>query len=130
MEDQNEPIFKQTMQTNLNWLAKDYGKMETISVQWEKNLLEIDNLFAIEIIVDWSQHWHGNCSHELWVHIQELKGKLETLRKALGKVFQDTYMDNQLKKFRELLLDNALLKVQNQTLANENPKWKEWWQIV
>jgi hypothetical protein len=55
---------------------------------------------------------------------------LETLRKALGKVFQDTYMDNQLKKFRELLLDNALLKVQNQTLANENPKWKEWWQIV
>jgi hypothetical protein len=29
-------------------------------------------------------------------------------------------MDNQLKEFEELLLDNA------QTLANKNLKWKEW----
>jgi hypothetical protein len=28
-------------------------------------------------------------------------------------------MDNQLKKFEELFLDNALLKVHNQTLANK-----------
>jgi hypothetical protein len=27
-------------------------------------------------------------------------------------------------------LDNALFKVQNQALANNNPKWKEWWQII
>jgi hypothetical protein len=46
---------------------------------------------------------------------------------APGKVFQPTYMDNQLKEFEELLLDNALLKVQNQTLVDKNPKWKEWW---
>jgi hypothetical protein len=30
-------------------------------------------------------------------------------------------MDNQLKEFKELLLDNALLKVQNQTLADTKP---------
>jgi hypothetical protein len=35
-----------------------------------------------------------------------------------------------LKKFEELFLDNALLKVQNQTLADKNPKWKEWWQTI
>jgi hypothetical protein len=33
-------------------------------------------------------------------------------------------MDNQLRVFEELLLDNALFKVQNQALANKNPKWK------
>jgi hypothetical protein len=59
-----------------------------------------------------------------------LKGELETLHQTLGKIFQTTYMDNQLKEFEELLLDNALLKVHNQTLADKNLKWKEWWQIV
>jgi hypothetical protein len=54
-----------------------------------------------------------NCTHELWIQIQELKGKLETLCQTLGKVFQPTYMDNWLKEFEELLLDNPLLKVQN-----------------
>jgi hypothetical protein len=48
-----------------------------------------------------------NCTHELWVHIQEL----ETFCKAPGKVYQTTYMDNWLKEFEELFLDNALLKV-------------------
>jgi hypothetical protein len=43
----------------------------------------------------------------------------------LGKVSQTT---NQL--FEELLLDNALLKVQNQALVDKNPKWKGWWQII
>jgi len=52
-----------------------------------------------------------NHTHELWVHIPELKGKLETFHKSLGKAFQPTYMDNQLKEFEKLLLDNALLKV-------------------
>jgi hypothetical protein len=55
---------------------------------------------------------------------------LETLRQTLGKVFQTTYMDNWLKEFEELLLDNALLKVQNQTLVDKNPKWKEWWKTI
>jgi hypothetical protein len=36
-------------------------------------------------------------------------------------------MDNKLRDFEELLLDSVLLKVQNQALANKNPKWKEWW---
>ncbi len=71
-----------------------------------------------------------NHTHELQIQIQELKGKLETLHQTLGKTFQTTYMDKQLKEFEELLLDNALLKVQNQTLAHKNLKWKEWWQIV
>jgi hypothetical protein len=39
-------------------------------------------------------------------------------------------MDNRLREFEELLLDNALLKVQNQALANKNLKWKEWWQTI
>jgi hypothetical protein len=71
-----------------------------------------------------------NHTHELWVQIQELNGELETLYQTPYKVFQTTCMDNQLKGFKELLLDNALLKVQNQTLADKNPKWKEWWQTV
>ncbi len=39
-------------------------------------------------------------------------------------------MNNRLKEFEELLLDNMLFKVQNQALGNKNPKWKEWWQII
>jgi hypothetical protein len=39
-------------------------------------------------------------------------------------------MNNRLKEFEELLLDNTLLRVQNQALGDKNPKWKEWWQIV
>jgi hypothetical protein len=34
-------------------------------------------------------------------------------------------MDNQLREFEELLSNNALFNVQNQALANNNPKWKE-----
>ncbi len=71
-----------------------------------------------------------NCTHELWIQIQELKGELETLCKALSRVFQTSYMDNWLKGFEELVLNNALLKVYNQTLADKNPKWEEWWQTV
>jgi hypothetical protein len=63
-----------------------------------------------------------NHTHELWVHIQELKGEFETLCKVLGKVSQTTYMDNRLKEFEELLLDNALFNVQNQTLVDKNLK--------
>jgi hypothetical protein len=59
-----------------------------------------------------------------------LKGKLETLCKAPNKVFQPIYMDNWLKEFEGLLLDNVMLKVQNRTLVDKNMKWKEWWQIV
>jgi hypothetical protein len=56
-------------------------------------------------------NYMDNHSHELWVHIQELKGKLETFCTTFNKVSQPTYMDNWLKEFEELLLDNALLKV-------------------
>jgi len=35
-------------------------------------------------------------------------------------------MDNWSKEFEKLFLDNALLKVQNQTLVDKNLKWKEW----
>jgi hypothetical protein len=44
-----------------------------------------------------------------------------------SKAFQTTYTNNSLREFKELLLDNALFKVQNQALANKNPKWKKWW---
>jgi UDP-galactopyranose mutase len=39
-------------------------------------------------------------------------------------------MDNQLREFEELLLDNALLKVQNQALVEKNPKWEKLWQTI
>jgi hypothetical protein len=39
-------------------------------------------------------------------------------------------MNNRLKEFEELLLDNTLLQVQSQALGDKNPKWKEWWQII
>ncbi len=65
-----------------------------------------------------------NCTHELWVQIQELKGELETFGKTPSKVFQTTYKDSWLKEFKESFLDNVLLKVQNQTLADKNLKWK------
>jgi hypothetical protein len=39
-------------------------------------------------------------------------------------------MNNRLKEFEELLLDNTLLKVHNQALGNINPIWKEWWQTA
>jgi hypothetical protein len=55
---------------------------------------------------------------------------LETLRQAQGKVSQATYMDNQLREFEEFFLDNALLKVHNQTLMDKNLKQKESWQII
>ncbi len=29
----------------LDWLTRDYGKMEAINVQWEKNLLELENTY-------------------------------------------------------------------------------------
>jgi len=39
-------------------------------------------------------------------------------------------MNNKLKEFEELLLDNTLFKVHNQALGEKNLEWKEWWQIV
>jgi hypothetical protein len=35
-----------------------------------------------------------------------------------------------LKEFKELLLDNALFKIQNYALTNNYMKWKEWRKIV
>jgi hypothetical protein len=52
-----------------------------------------------------------NCTHELWVQIQELEGKLKTLHTSHDKAFQPTYLDNRLKEFLKLFMDNALLKV-------------------
>jgi hypothetical protein len=53
-----------------------------------------------------------------------LKGELETLCQTPSKFFQTTYMDNQLREFEELFLDNALFKVQKQALVDKNLKWK------
>jgi hypothetical protein len=68
----------------------------------------------------------------LTIQIQEWKGKYETTKVQLTKPnpILLVRMNNMLKEFEELLLDNTLFKVQNQALGNRNPKWKEWWQIV
>jgi hypothetical protein len=39
-------------------------------------------------------------------------------------------MNNRLKEFEELLLENTLFKVYNHALEKKNPKWKEWWQTI
>ncbi len=39
-------------------------------------------------------------------------------------------INNKLKEFEELLLDNTLFKMHSQAFEDRNPKWKEWWQIV
>jgi hypothetical protein len=39
-------------------------------------------------------------------------------------------MNNTLKEFEELLLNNTLFKMQNQALGDKNPKWKQWRQTV
>jgi hypothetical protein len=57
-------------------------------------------MFLTNGIVDKNQHWDGNCTHELRVQIQELKGELEILHKLPSKAFQPTYMDNRLKEFK------------------------------
>jgi hypothetical protein len=54
-----------------------------------------------------------------------LKSELKTFHQSHGKTFQTTFVDNQLRVFEVLLSDNALFNVQNQVLANNNPKWKE-----
>ncbi len=33
-----------TLQTNFDRLIRNYGTMEAISVQWEKNLLDLENI--------------------------------------------------------------------------------------
>ncbi len=84
MEDQNEPNFEQIMQIDLDWLIKDYGKTETTNVQWKK-MLELENMCLqqkeqlTKVNIDMENH-----THELQVHIQELKGKFETLSQSVG----------------------------------------------
>ncbi len=39
-------------------------------------------------------------------------------------------MDNKWKEFEKLLLNNTLFQFENQTLGDQNPKWKEWCQNV
>ncbi len=60
----------------------------------------------------------------LTVQIQDQKGQYETSKVLLNK--PNPIM---LKEFDELLLDNILLKMQNQDLGDKNPKWEEWWQF-
>jgi hypothetical protein len=54
-----------------------------------------------------------------------LKGELKTFCQSPNKTLKTTYMDNQLREFEELFLDNALFNLQNQALVNNNPKCKE-----
>ncbi len=63
--------------------------------------------------------------------IQDWKGWYEITKVQLNKLNPviPARMNNRLKEFEELLLDNTLLKVHNQALRDKNPKWKEWWQM-
>jgi hypothetical protein len=52
------------------------------------------------------------------------------LNLGLGNALIPIRMNNRLKEFEELLLDNTLFKVQNQALGDRNLKLNEWCQIV
>lgn len=69
-------------------------------------------------------HGGGEIYPRALVQIQKMKNELETLHQLLSKTSETIYMDNRLKELEELLLDNALLKLQNQALIDKNPKWK------
>ncbi len=64
--------------------------------------------------------------------MQDWKGQYEIAKVQPNKPspILPIIMNNGLKEFEELLLNNTLLKVQNQTLGDINPKWKEWWQTI
>ncbi len=53
-----------TLQTDLDWLTKDYGKMEVINVQQEKTLLELENTcfqqkeHLTKVNIDMENHTH------------------------------------------------------------------------
>ncbi len=71
--DLNQAHFKtrndlKTLHTDFDWLIKYYGKMETISVQQEKNLLELENtcLQQREKLTEININME-NCTHELWI---------------------------------------------------------------
>ncbi len=81
-----------TLHVDLDQLTRDYGQMEAISVQQEMILLELENTYLqqreqlteqlTEVNIDME-----NCTHELWVQIQELKGKLQAFHKTSNKVY-------------------------------------------
>jgi hypothetical protein len=56
--------------------------------------------------------------------IQDWKGKFKMVKVQMNKPtpVPHVIMDNRLKEFEELLLDNTLFKVQNQALKDKNPK--------
>jgi len=68
----------------------------------------------------------------LIIQIHDLKGQYEIAKVQLNKPNPILLVrtNNRLKEFEEILLDNTLVKVQNQALGNKNPEWKEWCQIV
>ncbi len=110
---------------------KEYGKMEVVSVQQQMTLVGLENTCTQQQkqLVDVNMELE-NSTHDLQVQIKKLKGKVITMCQSRGKTFQTSYINNQLREFKELMLDNALFKLQNQALTNNNLKWKEWWQII
>jgi hypothetical protein len=59
--------------------------------------------------IDRGQHWHG----ESYPWASSIDSRIERRigDTLLSKVSKTTYINNRLKEFEELLLDNALLKV-------------------
>jgi hypothetical protein len=65
--------------------------MEAINVQWKKTMLELESTclqqreqltkIKIDMVIR---------TNELWIHIQELKGELETFCKVPDKASQPT----------------------------------------
>jgi hypothetical protein len=62
----------------------------------------------------------------LTAQIQDWKGKTTKVQLNKPNPILLVKMNNNLQEFEELLLDNTLFKVKNQTLGDRNSKWKEW----
>jgi hypothetical protein len=90
------------------------------------------NLSKVEKTTSSYPHKVEKEKQTLTIEIQDWKSQYETTKVQLNKPnpILPIRMNNRLKEFEELLLDNTSLKIHNQTLEDKNPKWKEWWQTV
>jgi hypothetical protein len=114
-------------------MTRDYAKMEESNLEQQCIITSLE--YTYQDLKEQHVAAHIELDKEkqhLTTQIQNWKGQFETAKVQLNKhsPIIAVRMNNRLKEFEELLLNNTLLKVQNQASKDKNPKWKEWWQTV
>jgi hypothetical protein len=111
-------------------MTRDYAKMEESSMQQHSIITGFEQ--TCQDLVEQQIVAHIKFEREkqsVITQIQDWKGQYETTKVQLHKPnpILLVRMNNMLKKFEELVLDNTLFKVHNQALGDRNPKWRESW---